>query len=119
MFTTRIRDSPYKKRLSTLDKGAKVKVKGPEGHFVLHQDYSKPAVFLSGGIGVTPFRSMIKYATDKELAVKITMFDSNRNTDNIIFKKEFDDWAKINKNVKIIYTITDDKETHERIIFYC
>ena len=47
MFTTRIRDSPYKKRLSTLDKGAKVKVKGPEGHFVLHQDYSKPAVFLS------------------------------------------------------------------------
>ena len=56
---------------------------------------------------------MIKYATDKELAVKITMFDSNRNTDNIIFKKEFDDWAKINKNVKIIYTITDDKETHE------
>ena len=113
MFTTRIRDSPYKKRLSTLDKGAKVKVKGPEGHFVLHQDYSKPAVFLSGGIGVTPFRSMIKYATDKELAVKITMFDSNRNTDNIIFKKEFDGWAEINKNVKIIYTITDDKETHE------
>jgi ferredoxin-NADP reductase len=46
---------------------------------VLHEDYSKPAVFLSGGIGVTPFRSMIKYATDKQLPIKIVMFDSNRN----------------------------------------
>ena len=52
MFSTRIRDSPYKRRLSTLEHGAKVKVRGPEGQFVLHQDYSKPAVFLSGGIGV-------------------------------------------------------------------
>src|ERR687892_2919794 len=73
MFSTRIRDSPYKKRLSTLEKGARVKVRGPEGQFVLHEDYSKPAVFLSGGIGVTPFRTMIKYATDKQLPLKIVM----------------------------------------------
>src|SRR5215211_5598838 len=71
MFSTRIRDSAYKKRLSTLEEGAMVKVRGPEGQFVLHQDYSKPAMFLSGGIGVTPFRSMIKYATDEQLQVKI------------------------------------------------
>jgi ferredoxin-NADP reductase/nitrite reductase/ring-hydroxylating ferredoxin subunit len=114
MFSTRIRDSPYKRRLSTLEKGARVKVRGPEGQFVLHQDYSKPAVFLSGGIGVTPFRSMIKYATDKQLPSKIVMFDSNRNRENIIFKKEFDDWANINKNLKIIYTISDDQDRHEQ-----
>jgi ferredoxin-NADP reductase/nitrite reductase/ring-hydroxylating ferredoxin subunit len=107
MFSTRIRDSPYKKRLSTLEEGSRVKVRGPEGQFVLHEDYSKPAVFLSGGIGVTPFRSMIKYATDKQLPLKIVMFDSNRNRDNILFKQEFDDCANINKNLKIIYTISD------------
>ena len=107
MFTTRIRDSPYKKRLSTLEEGTKVKVRGPEGQFVLHEDYSKPAVFLSGGIGVTPFRSMIKYATDKQLPLKIVMFDSNRNSSNILFKKEFDDWANRNKNLKIMYTINE------------
>jgi glycine betaine catabolism B len=110
MLSTRIRDSPYKKRLSTLEEGAKVKVRGPEGEFVLHQDYSKPAVFLSGGIGVTPFRSMIKYATDKQLPLKITMFDSNRNRDNILFKKEFDEWTNKNKNLKIIYTISEDEQ---------
>jgi ferredoxin-NADP reductase/nitrite reductase/ring-hydroxylating ferredoxin subunit len=110
MFSTRIRDSPYKKRLSILEKGAKVKVRGPEGEFVLHQDYSKPAVFLSGGIGVTPFRSMLRYATDQQLPLKITMFDSNRNRDSILFKKEFDEWANKNKNLKIIYTISEDEQ---------
>jgi ferredoxin-NADP reductase/nitrite reductase/ring-hydroxylating ferredoxin subunit len=113
MFSTRIRDSPYKKRLSTLEEGAKVKVRGPEGEFVLHQDYSKPAVFLSGGIGVTPFRTMIKYATDKKLPVKIIMFDSNRNRNNILFKTEFDDWVSRNKNLKIIYTISEEDQ-HEQ-----
>jgi glycine betaine catabolism B len=113
MFSTRIRDSPYKKRLSTLEKGAKVKVRGPEGQFVLRQDYSKPAVFLSGGIGVTPFRTMIKYATDKQLPVKITMFDSNRNINNILFKKEFDEWANRNKNLKIIYTVSEEEEDRQ------
>ena len=110
MFSTRIRESPYKKRLSTLEEGSRVKVRGPEGQFILHEDYSKPAVFLSGGIGVTPFRSMIKYATDKQLPLKIVMFDSNRNRENILFNKDFDEWTKINKNLKIIYTISEDEQ---------
>jgi glycine betaine catabolism B len=107
MFSTRIRDSPYKKRVASLEEKAKVKVRGPEGQFVLHEDYSKSAVFLSGGIGVTPFRSMIKYATDRQLPIKIIMFDSNRNKENILFKKEFDEWANINRNLKIVYTISE------------
>jgi ferredoxin-NADP reductase/nitrite reductase/ring-hydroxylating ferredoxin subunit len=108
MITTRIRDSPYKQRISSLQEGVKVKVRGPEGKFVLHEDYSKPAIFLSGGIGVTPFRSMIKYATDKQLPIKIIMFDSNRNEQNILFKDEFDEWAGKNKNLKIVYTVSDE-----------
>jgi glycine betaine catabolism B len=110
MITTRIRDTPYKKRLSSLEEGTIVKVRGPQGKFVLHEDYSKPAVFLSGGIGVTPFRSMIKYATDKRLPIKIVMFDSNRNQENTLFKREFDEYVNINRNLKIVYTITEEEE---------
>jgi len=110
MISTRIRDTPYKKRLSSLEEGAKVKVRGPEGKFVLHEDYSKAAVLLSGGIGVTPFRSMIKYATDKQLPVKINMFDSNRDQANILYKNEFDECLNTNRNLKIIYTITAAEE---------
>jgi len=110
LISTRIRDTPYKKRLSSLEKGVKVKVRGPEGKFVLHEDYSKAAVLLSGGIGVTPFRSMIKYATDKQLPLKLNMFDSNRDQANILYKNEFDECLKTNRNLKIIYTITPAEE---------
>ncbi len=113
LISTRIRDSPYKKRLDSLQQGTTVKVRGPEGTFTLHEDYSKPAVFLSGGIGVTPFRSMIKYATDKNLPVRIFMFDSNRNQQNILYKTEFDKCAKSNKNLRIIYTVTEEEKMVE------
>lgn len=111
MISTRIRDTPYKEQLASLEEGTIVKVRGPEGKFVLHDDYSKSAVFLSGGIGVTPFRSMIKNATDKRLQVKIALFDSNRNEQNILYKDEFDEWANINQNLVIVYTITDEEES--------
>jgi ferredoxin-NADP reductase/nitrite reductase/ring-hydroxylating ferredoxin subunit len=109
MLSTRIRDTPYKKRLSSLEERAQVKVRGPQGNFVLHEDYSKPAIFLSGGIGVTPFRSMIKYATDRQLPIKIIMFDSNRDEKNILFKNEFDAFTNSNKNLRIIYTISEEE----------
>ena len=81
------------------------------GKFVLPDDHSsKSVVFLSGGIGVTPFRSMAKYATDKQLSLKITVFDSNRDQDNILYKKEFDECVIENKNLKIIYTIADERQ---------
>jgi ferredoxin-NADP reductase/nitrite reductase/ring-hydroxylating ferredoxin subunit len=110
LISTRIRDTQYKQKLASLKDGAKILVWGPEGEFVLHDDYSKPAVFLSGGIGVTPFRSMIKYATDKQLPIKITMFDSNRNQQNILYKEEFDRWADQNKNFKVIYAVTEEEQ---------
>ena len=112
IISTRIRESPYKQQLSLLNEGAKVRVSKAQGNFVLHGDYSKPAILLSGGIGVTPFRSMIKYATDEQLPIKITMFDSNRNLHNILYKGEFDSWALQNKNLKIVYTITDEEASN-------
>jgi ferredoxin-NADP reductase/nitrite reductase/ring-hydroxylating ferredoxin subunit len=112
MLSTRIRESPYKKKLASLEGGTKVKVKGPQGKFTLQEDYSKSAVFLSGGIGVTPFRSMIRYATDRNLPIKIVMFDSNRNLENVLFKSDFDDCANRNKLLRIIYTLTE--EDHDR-----
>lgn len=116
MITTRIRDTPYKKRLSDLEKGVKVKIRGPQGKFTLHEDYSKQAVLLSGGIGVTPFRSMIKYATDKQLPIKLVMFDSNRDQENTLYKKEFDECTNTNRNLKIIYTITEEEAQGDELV---
>lgn len=107
LITTRIRETPFKKKLEALDIGTSINISAPLGRFVLHEDYSNPAIFLSGGIGVTPFRSMIKYATDAKLPIQITMFDANRNQENIIFKDEFDSWAALNPNLKIVYALSD------------
>jgi ferredoxin-NADP reductase/nitrite reductase/ring-hydroxylating ferredoxin subunit len=111
LLSTRIRDTPYKQKLAALAVGTNVVTWGPQGEFTLHAD--RPAVFLSGGIGVTPFRSMVKYATDKALPTQIVMFDSNRNIENILYKNEFDKWAKENRNLRIIYTITDEDKSGE------
>jgi glycine betaine catabolism B len=105
LISTIIRDTPFKKKLDSLDVGISVKLTAPLGQFVLHGDHTRAAVFLSEGIGVVPFRSMIKYATDKELPVKITLFDANRTQGNILYKEEFDKCANSNKNLKIIYTL--------------
>jgi ferredoxin-NADP reductase/nitrite reductase/ring-hydroxylating ferredoxin subunit len=113
MISTRIRDTQYKQKLASLKEGEKILAWGPQGEFVLHDDHSKPAVFLSGGIGVTPFRSMIKYATDKHLQLKITMFDSNKNSQNILYKDEFDKWASENKNIKVVYTLTEEQKQEQ------
>lgn len=112
LISTRIRDTPFKKKLAALETGSLVTISAPLGKFVLHEDYnSKPAVFLSGGIGVTPFRSLIKYATDMKLPVKITMFDANRNQANILYKDEFDSWAEVNKNLRIVYAVSEVETT--------
>jgi glycine betaine catabolism B len=106
LISTRIRNTPFKQKLASLNIGDIVKFTCPMGDFVLHENHLKPAVFLSGGIGVTPFRSMIKYATDKQLPLRIIMLDSNRNEENILYKEEFDLWQNLNKNLKLVYALS-------------
>ena len=109
LVSTRIRDTPFKKKLANLEIGTPVKITAPVGSFVLPEgDNLKSVVFLSGGIGVTPFRSMVKYATDNHLPVRIVMFDSNRNEENILYRMDFDQCVRENSNLKIIYTITGE-----------
>lgn len=68
-----------------MENGTQVKVSGNEGQFVLHEYYSEYDVFFSGGTDVTLFRHTIKYAINKQLPIKIIMFDSKRNNENILF----------------------------------
>jgi glycine betaine catabolism B len=56
---------------------------------------------------------MVKYATDKQLPVKIIMFDSNKNQQNILYKDEFDRSANQNKNIKVVYTITGEQKSSD------
>lgn len=109
MFTTRISQTGFKQRFNSLKPGDKATIMGPFGNFTLQDDFSKPAVFLAGGIGITPFRSMIKYACDEKLAVKIALIYSNRSFEQIAYYKEFEEWQKKNQNFIVENTLTDSQ----------
>ncbi len=111
MISTKMTGSNFKKKLESLKIGDKVDIRGPFGRFLLQEDYSKSAVMLTGGIGITPFRNMTKFATDKKLNLKIILLYSNKLPEEISFKKDFDEWQKINPNLKVVYTTTRPEES--------
>jgi ferredoxin-NADP reductase len=82
MFATRIRDSAFKRSLKQIPLGAEVKITPAMGSFALHKNVAKPAVFLSGGIGITPFLSILRQADHDRLPQKLYLFYSNRRPED-------------------------------------
>jgi ferredoxin-NADP reductase len=62
VVATRMRDSPFKRALGELEDGGAARLDGPFGSLTLHNDRSRAAVFIAGGIGITPFMSMLRQA---------------------------------------------------------
>lgn len=100
MLSTKYGQTPFKNVLVNLKPGMEIKTSHPAGTFIL--DESTPAVLIAGGIGITPFRSMIKYCVDQKINTKITLIYSNSD-ENFLFKRELDDWKKSLPNLTIIY----------------
>jgi len=104
---TRMRDTAFKRVFRTLSLKSEVRISGPFGSFTLQTDASRPAVFLVGGIGITPFRSMILQAAKDNLAHKLYLFYSNRRPEDAAFLDELQNVEKQNPNYKFIGTMTD------------
>jgi ferredoxin-NADP reductase len=107
IFTTRMRDSAFKHDLDALRPGDKISMEGPNGDFVLHEDASIPAVFLTGGIGSTPVRSILLQAGHDQLKHQITVFYSNRTPQDAAFMDLFMSLSKLNPNFLIVPTVTE------------
>ncbi|MDP3785328.1 MAG: FAD-dependent oxidoreductase [bacterium] len=105
--------SAFKRSLTEIPIGTKAKVKGPYGSFTLHENPAKKAVFIAGGIGITPCRSIIKYATEQKLPHNITLIYSNRNPESAAFLKDLERWQRENKNFKLLATMTELKNPGE------
>lgn len=114
-MTIRLREeSGYKKTFNEYRVGAEVIARGPEGVFLLEDERTTvPQVMIAGGIGITPFRSIAKYTTDKGLAVPIHIIYSNSIPEEIAFRKEFEELATKNPNLKVTHTITKPEEGTE------
>src|SRR5690606_32160863 len=64
-IATRLRDTAFKRQLKELAPGEEIQLEGPFGNFILHENIDRPAIFLVGGIGITPFMSIIKDALNR------------------------------------------------------
>ncbi len=103
-FAVRNSESPFKRAFYLLKPGDEVRINGPRGHFPFES--GRPGIFITGGIGITPFMSMIEYATDSGLSTPLTLVYGNRSPDEVAFKDQLDRLAHINKHLRIVYTVS-------------
>jgi ferredoxin-NADP reductase len=96
---------PFANALSTLVPGDEAVIGGPFGEFTFEGEYDR-VVFLSGGIGITPLRSMIRNATDQGLSTRILLVYSARSEADVVFGIEMEQMIKQNPNLKVLITLT-------------
>jgi ferredoxin-NADP reductase len=107
MLAMRMRDTAFKRVLGRAPLGTEVRFSKAIGPFTLHEDASRPAVFLVGGIGITPFRSMILDAAHKNLPHSLLLFYSNRRPEDAAFLGELQDLAKNHANFELVATMAE------------
>ncbi len=100
-FTKKLTDHEYSTALKSAKVGDWARIDAPYGQFTFEGEYPKIAL-LAGGIGITPFMSIIKNATDKQLPAKITLFYGCRTEADIIFKDELETLQNQNENFKMV-----------------
>lgn len=109
MIATRMRDSPFKRTLAELPVGGRLKIDGPAGLMVLHEDESRPAVFLAGGIGITPFLAMARDAAHRRLAHRLFLFYGNRRPEDAAFLDELSNIR--NPNWRLIAAMSEAEKS--------
>lgn len=111
MIATRLRDSAFKRTLSTMPRGTEVRIEGPFGNLTLHNTPARPAVFVTGGIGITPIRSILWNAARQKLPHRIFLFYSNRRPEDAPFLEELDALQRENPNYRLVATMTKVEES--------
>jgi len=90
-----------------------VRLEGPFGDLKLHTNVKRTAVFLAGGIGITPFHSIVLDAARRKLPHRIFLFYSNRRPEDTAFLDELQALEKQNANYTFVGTMTEmEKSGH-------
>jgi ferredoxin-NADP reductase len=114
MFATRMRDTAFKRMLKTMPLWTEITLGGPFGSFTLHSDPTRPGVFMAGGIGITPFRSMVLHASKSRLPHRLLLFYSNRRPEDAAFLQELEVIEKENPRYSFIGTMTQMEKSKQK-----
>jgi ferredoxin-NADP reductase len=113
MVATRLRDTAFKRVLQKFPLDAQVRIEGPFGNLRLHNDKTRAAVVLTGGIGITPFRSILLNAAQEKLPHRIFLFYTNRRPEDAAFLNELRELEKKNPNYKLIACMTEMEKSQQ------
>jgi ferredoxin-NADP reductase len=105
-LATRLRDTAFKRTLAELELGDEVEVEEPKGSFLLPEDTSADYVFIAGGIGITVFRSMLRFIADEQLPYRVTLVYSNRDRESAAFLDELEELERRIDGLRVILTMT-------------
>jgi ferredoxin-NADP reductase len=107
-LATRLRDSAFKRTLAELEVGDEVQVEEPKGSFLLPEETGTEYVFVAGGIGITVFRSMLRYVAEEGLPYRITLVYSNRDRESAAFLDELEELERRIGGLRVVLTMTDE-----------
>jgi ferredoxin-NADP reductase len=108
-LATRLRDTAFKRTLAELEVGDEVAVEEPKGSFLLPENTSVEYVFIAGGIGITVFRSMLRYIADEGLPYRVTLVYSNRDRESAAFLDELEELERRIDGLRVVLTITEQE----------
>lgn len=112
MFVTRMRDSAFKNALGALEPGSAVDIGASEGDFTLHAG-DRTIVFVAGGIGVTPVRSMVLDAVQKNRPERLYFFYMNHRREDAAFLDELHRAEKASPKFTMIPTMTQPESSEK------
>ena len=107
VIATRMRDSEFKRALKAAAPGTRMGIDGPFGSLTLHKDASRPAILIAGGIGITPFMSMLRQAAADGFKRKIVLVYSVRRPADAAFLHELREMESRDRgNFRLVLTVT-------------
>ena len=111
MFTTRIRGSGFKETLRQAPIGYELTCETPEGEFILRQGETRLRhIFIAGGIGITPYRSILRYSADMNEPLNVLMLYFSRSSADIIFRRELESVARQMPTFSLVNVLTEPEE---------
>jgi ferredoxin-NADP reductase len=107
VVATRMRDTAYKRALGALEIGGGARVEGPFGSLTLHNDRPRAAVFIAGGIGITPFLSILRQAVHDRREQPLALLYSNRRPEDAAYLDELNRLAATHRHLRLLATMTE------------
>ena len=105
-FTKKITESDFSKKLCNMKVGDALEIRYPLGKFTL-DDPEERIAFLSGGIGITPIRSICKFVVDNNLGTDMVLLYANRTIKDIVFKEDFDAMQKVYPKLRVAHVLCE------------